>query len=295
VRTSGTGAAGTTDIYTITFDDDSTSQFTVTNGANGSDGTDGDNGSNGRGITTIQRTSGTGAAGTTDIYTITYSDSTTSTFNVYNGADGEGSGDMLKSVYDTDNDGKVDAVELDASIDSGGTKPVAGGTIYTALAGKQQTTDGLTAETAIAAGDYFPFYDVSVPTHRKSLWSNIVSVIRTALFSTSSGILKADGSGGISAAAIADYPDASTSAQGVVQLSDSTSETSSVKAATPTAVKSAYDLANAALPKAGGTMTGDVVGHADTDYTTARFRNITLSTSDPSGGSNGDIWIKYTA
>lgn len=45
-------------------------------------------GETGRGITSIVRTSGTGAAGTTDTYTITYSDSTTSTFTVYNGADG---------------------------------------------------------------------------------------------------------------------------------------------------------------------------------------------------------------
>lgn len=52
---------------------------------------------------------------------------------------------------------------------------------------------------------------------------------------------------------------ASTSVVGVVQLSDSTSTTSSTLAATPTAVKSAYDLANAALPKAGGTITGAVV------------------------------------
>jgi hypothetical protein len=52
---------------------------------------------------------------------------------------------------------------------------------------------------------------------------------------------------------------ASTSAVGVVQLSDSTSTTSSTLAATPTAVKSAYDLADAALPKAGGTITGAVV------------------------------------
>jgi hypothetical protein len=36
----------------------------------------------------ITRTSGTGAAGTTDTYTITYSDSTTSTFSVYNGSNG---------------------------------------------------------------------------------------------------------------------------------------------------------------------------------------------------------------
>ena len=51
---------------------------------------------------------------------------------------------------------------------------------------------------------------------------------------------------------------ATTSVAGVVQLSDSTVTTSSVLAATPTAVKSAYDLAAAAMPKAGGTFTGDV-------------------------------------
>jgi hypothetical protein len=49
-----------------------------------------------------------------------------------------------------------------------------------------------------------------------------------------------------------------TSVAGVVQLTDSTSSTSTSTAATPNAVKSAYDLANAALPKAGGTMTGAI-------------------------------------
>jgi hypothetical protein len=44
-----------------------------------------------------------------------------------------------------------------------------------------------------------------------------------------------------------------------VQLSDSTATTSSVLAATPTAVKSAYDLANGAIPKTLTTTTGDVI------------------------------------
>lgn len=44
---------------------------------------------------------------------------------------------------------------------------------------------------------------------------------------------------------------ASTSASGVVRLSDSVSTTSSVLAATPTAVKSAYDIATAALTSSG--------------------------------------------
>jgi hypothetical protein len=51
---------------------------------------------------------------------------------------------------------------------------------------------------------------------------------------------------------------ATTSVDGIVRLSDSTSTTSSILAATPTAVKSAYDLAALALPKAGGTVTGDI-------------------------------------
>lgn len=45
-------------------------------------------GADGRGIKTVSRTSGNGAAGTTDTYTITYTDNTTSTFLVYNGKNG---------------------------------------------------------------------------------------------------------------------------------------------------------------------------------------------------------------
>jgi len=59
---------------------------------------------------------------------------------------------------------------------------------------------------------------------------------------------------------------ATTLRPGIVQLSDNVSVVSSVLAATSTAVKTAYDAAgaaqttaNAALPKAGGTMTGVIV------------------------------------
>ena len=67
---------------------------------------------------------------------------------------------------------------------------------------------------------------------------------------------------------------ATTSVVGAVQLSDSTSTTSSVLAATPTAVKAAYDLADAALPKAGGTLTGNVILDNQVD---ARFREATAN------------------
>lgn len=51
-------------------------------------------------ITSIVRTSGTGAPGTTDTYTITCSDGSTAEFSVYNGKDGTGTGDMERSTYD---------------------------------------------------------------------------------------------------------------------------------------------------------------------------------------------------
>lgn len=45
-------------------------------------------GADGRGIVSILRTAGNGAAGTTDTYTITYTDNTTSQISVYNGKNG---------------------------------------------------------------------------------------------------------------------------------------------------------------------------------------------------------------
>lgn len=72
-------------------------------GEKGLKGDTGATGSDGRGITSVARTSGAGVPGTLDTYTITYSDSTTSTFQVYNGADGQGAGDMLRSIYDPTN------------------------------------------------------------------------------------------------------------------------------------------------------------------------------------------------
>lgn len=65
--------------------------------------------------------------------------------------------------------------------------------------------------------------------------------------------------GGTSGAVTIGVDAASTSAAGVVQLSDSTSTTSSVLASTPTATKSAYDLAAAAIPKSTVTTAGDVI------------------------------------
>jgi hypothetical protein len=65
--------------------------------------------------------------------------------------------------------------------------------------------------------------------------------------------------GGTSGAITVGIQSASTTQSGAVQLSDSTSTTSSILASTPTATKSAYDLAAAAVPKSTVTTAGDVI------------------------------------
>ena len=70
---------------------------------------DGTDGTDGRGIVNIQRTGTDPSNPLVDIYTITYTDGTTSTFKVTNGSGGGTTADtMLKSVYDTNGDGIVD-------------------------------------------------------------------------------------------------------------------------------------------------------------------------------------------
>ena len=82
-----------------------------------------------------------------------------------------------------------------------------------------------------------------------------------------------------------------SSVLGHVKLSDSTSSTSGASsgvAATPTAVKSAYDLANGKLSKSGDTMTGNLTMGADTRIEGATTNNrlfLAASPSAPLGGA----------
>lgn len=99
----------------------------------------GETGSRGVGIVSVERTSGNGAAGSTDIYTITLTDGSTPTFSVYNGADGQGAGDMLKAVYDT----KGKNQDIFDYVDNG-------------LAGKADLQDGKVPSSQLLPLDYVP-------------------------------------------------------------------------------------------------------------------------------------------
>ncbi len=88
--------------------------------------------------------------------------------------------------------------------------------------------------------------------------------------------------GGTSGAVTVGIQDALTTQKGAVQLSDSTSSTSTTLAATANAVKQAYDLADAAIPKSLIDAAGDlIVGTAaDTAGRIAIGTNGTVLTSN---------------
>jgi hypothetical protein len=83
---------------------------------------------------------------------------------------------------------------------------------------------------------------------------------------------------------------ASTSASGVVQLSDSTSTTSSVLASTPTATKAAYDLAAAAVPKSTVTTAGDVIYATGSGAVTRLGIGTTGQVLTVNGGGTAPSW-----
>ncbi len=92
--------------------------------------------------------------------------------------------------------------------------------------------------------------------------------------------------------------DGTTTQKGLVQLTNSTSSTSTTTAATPNSVKTANDTANAAMPKSGGTFTGDIIVPSINGGPLAGTRNriingdmrisqrgTTFATLDPASGT----------
>lgn len=152
-------------------------------GPTGAKGDTGATGPEGASVSRIERTSGTGAPGTTDTYTVYLTDgSTGGTFQVYNGANGTGSGDFMADgtvpmsgalqmggnritnvgapTADTDavrqSDLKAVSDEVDKILD--GTTPVAIPAATTAKIGGVIVGDGLSVETngTISADSQLP-------------------------------------------------------------------------------------------------------------------------------------------
>lgn len=87
-------------------------------GQDGQDGTDGQDGADGRGIVSITKTA---TQGLVDTYTITYTDDTTSTFEVTNGKDGSGEDSLIVTLTYQSGTYKADKTynEITAAIQAG--------------------------------------------------------------------------------------------------------------------------------------------------------------------------------
>ena len=105
----------------------------------------------------------------------------------------------------------------------------------------------------------------------QSATTSVVGIVQLSDSTSETSSIKAATPTAVKAAYDKASTAATTSVVGVVQLSDSTSETSSIKAATPTAVKAAYDKASTAA-------TTSVVGIVQLSDSTSETSSIKAAT-----------------
>lgn len=270
IRTTGDGSPGTTDIYTITYTDTSTSTFNVYNGEDGV------------GISSIARTSGDGSEGTTDTYTITYSDTSTSTFNVKNGTAG-----TINHIAKTGTVGTTDTYT--AYADAAKTQPLGSFEVYNGV-------DGLSAYE-VAANNGFVGTEAEWLTSLDGQDGIDGKSITTVTFTstTDASGLPAQ-SGGIDTYTIS-YSDATTNTYDIYNGTDVTNvnvidDTQITLTNTWSASKIDSELSSKAdaanldlkLPLTGGTMTGAI--------TAIRETQISLGVSSAIDLSLGNVFTK---
>ena len=173
--------------------------------------------------------------------------------------DGEKLGKALTSaqVYVGNSSNQAAAVAFtgDVTLSNTGVTSIAAGAIVDADINASAAID-YSKLAALTSGQIIVGSVANVPTARAV--TGDVTISNTGVTSIAAGVIvdaDVSASAAITGTKIAA---GTTSARGTLQLTDSTISTSTTTAATPNSVKSAYDLADAALPKAGGTMTGPI-------------------------------------
>lgn len=171
-----------------------------------------------------------------------------------------------------------------ANLTSGVVAVARGGTALSSYTkGDLIVASGSTALAKLAVGSNGQVLKANSSTATGLEWGTVGAGTVTSVSSTTAALVVASGTS--TSTPELSIRSASTSVNGIVQLSDSISTTSSVLAATSTAVKTAYDLANAALPLTGGTITGNLeIGSTGTlsfEGTTADGFETSLVAADP--------------
>lgn len=136
-------------------------------------GPQGIQGEQGNGITSIARTSGDGSAGTTDTYTITYADATTTTFDVYNGANGQ----AIDHISRISGDGSAGTTDTYAAyLDAGETQSVGTFSVYNGNNGTDVDHVSLTSGTG-----------ASGTTDTYTLWADAGETVNLGTFTVYNG------------------------------------------------------------------------------------------------------------
>lgn len=224
-----------------------------------------------------------GAVSTSDV-TQTLGSSTTkvpSEKAVADALSGAGAGDMLKTIYDPTgsvaqaggipdyveaNGGKIDTIKV-----NGVAQPITNKEVDIAAV---TSVNGQTGDVTVIADipdNLVKYTAVSDIQSVDGLNADTLEGHNAVYFATASGLSTVDGK-------------VSTNTNNIATLSTSLSMANG----------NITTLQEGKLDRSGGTMTGALVAQNNTNYTIAQVRNIVISTADPSGGSNGMLWIKYT-
>lgn len=261
-----------------------------------------------------------GAVSTSDV-TTTLGTSTTkvpSEKAVSDAIGASGGGDMLKATYDPDgsvataggipayvetNGGKIDTIKVNGTVQTITDKtvditvPITKGDIglgkvenikqYSANNPPPYPVTSVNGQTGdVTVGTELPEhlvkYDTLAPIETTTLINaDTLQGHAASYFATSAEV------SALSAVVDSNADDITANAQ---NISTNTQNISTLQSNISTLQSSV----NGKVSKSGDTMTGALIAQNNTNYSVAQVRNIIISTSDPSGGNSGDIWIKYT-
>ena len=159
-------------------------------------------------------------------------------------------------------------------------------TVAGAISTKQPQTGLLVVENDIADADYLPFYDTSAADGRRTLWSNIVSKIRAA-FKTTALPVDSGGTGAADAATARTNLGVTPANIGALPNANGSVGTTNLGSKVVTAEKIADKTVGAG-------QLADNIPYTKFGLSADQVRKITVGTAAPSGGSDGDVYIKYS-